>query len=79
MYFDDPNDNKLVTDYYNNTQHEYFRDHRHDQSILSVVRKILGSEVIPNDETYFKPFGNEESWKYPFWATRCDRKRKIEI
>ena len=33
------NDNKLVTDYYNNTQHEYFRDHRHDQSILSVVRK----------------------------------------
>lgn len=69
-------DNNIITDYYNKIQHEYFRDHRHDQSILSVVRKIYGSEVIPNDETYFIPFGNVESWKYPFWATRCDRKRK---
>lgn len=59
----------LITDYYNKNQEDYFKDARHDQSILSVIRKMYDTVVI-NDETYFTPFGNSESLKYPFWATR---------
>ena len=62
-------DHLLVTDHYNNTQKSYFIDNRHDQSILSLVRKKRGSIILP-DETWFIPFGNKESLTYPFWATR---------
>ena len=62
-------DHLLVTDHYNKIQESYFIDNRHDQSILSLVRKKHGS-IILNDETYFTSFGNKESLKYPFWATR---------
>lgn len=63
-------DHLLVTDHYNKIeQHSEFIDNRHDQSILSVIRKKYGS-IILTDETWFKPFGNNESIKYPFWATR---------
>jgi len=65
----------LITDYYTyNNQEEYFKDNRHDQSLLSVIRKIEGS-IILQDETYFG--SNIESYindpyalQYPFWATR---------
>ena len=64
---DDP---LLFTDYYNRTnQHLDFKDNRHDQSVLSLIRKIHGSVVI-DDETWMQPFGKGESLKYPFWATR---------
>jgi len=60
----------LFTDHYNReNQESCFTDNRHDQSVLSIVRKIHGSIVL-GDETWFVPFGNEESLKYPFWATR---------
>ena len=61
----------LITDYYNKNQPKEFIDNRHDQSILSIIRKIHGS-IILNDETWFghNLFGNQESLKYPFWATR---------
>jgi hypothetical protein len=60
----------LITDEYNKiAQGAYFTDNRHDQSILSIVRKIHGSIVI-EDETYFVPFETETSLRYPFWATR---------
>lgn len=63
-------DHLLVTDHYNKMEQcSEFIDNRHDQSILSLVRKKHGSiELI--DETYFQPFGNKESIQYPFWATR---------
>lgn len=63
-------DKHLITDKYNSCQDIYFKDNRHDQSILSIASKQLGSVVIGKDETYFDPFGNNESIKYPFWATR---------
>ena len=65
-------DNSLLfTDYYNNiNQCSEFRDNRHDQSILSIIRKIHGSVVIDGDETWMPPFGTGVSLKYPFWATR---------
>ena len=46
----------------------YFRDNRHDQSVFSVIRK-MNNTIVLKDETYFN-FGNAESLKYPFWATR---------
>lgn len=62
-------DPKLITDHYNkNNQNKEFKDNRHDQSILSVVRNMYGSCII-NDETY-----TEGDWKklnhIPFLAKR---------
>lgn len=63
-------DHLLVTDHYNKMgQCSGFIDNRHDQSILSLVRKKHGS-IILTDETWITPFGSKESLKYPFWATR---------
>lgn len=43
--------------------------HRHDQSILSILNKQHKSHII-KDETFFEIFGNKESLRVPFWATR---------
>jgi hypothetical protein len=59
----------LFTDHYNKNQPSGFIDNRHEQSIFSVIRK-MNNPLLLNDETYFTPFGNNESLKYPFWATR---------
>jgi hypothetical protein len=59
----------LFTDHYNINQASYFKDNRHDQSIFSVIRK-MHNIILLNDETWFVPFGNDESLKYPFWAIR---------
>ena len=68
-------DRNLFTDYYNDKgQENYFKDNRHEQSVSSVLRKIIGSEVIPKDETFHpQPFGCEESLKYPIWAIRSKK------
>ena len=68
-------DRNLFTDYYNNkNQKKYFKDNRHEQSVSSVLRKIMGSEVIPKDETWHpQPFGCQQSLKYPIWAMRSKR------
>ena len=60
----------LVTDagYQPAKQCDAFRENRHDQSILSLVRKKYGSVVYP-DETYCDP-GPPFQDKFPFWATR---------
>lgn len=59
----------LLTDYYNRNQNSGFIDNRHEQSIFSVIRKMY-NPLLLSDETWFTPFGNKESLKYPFWATR---------
>lgn len=51
-----------------NAQHSEFIDHRHDQSIFSVLRKTYQSEIIP-DETYFLDFVRDGQ-PYPIWAAR---------
>ena len=71
---DDP---LLITDSYNKrNQYKCFIDHRHDQSISSVVQK-LSNTIVLKDESYFLKkdekkikFGSEVTLKYPFWATR---------
>lgn len=47
---------------------ELFIEHRHDQSIFSLLRKKYGTEIIP-DETFFSNF-KSEGIIYPIWATR---------
>ena len=64
----------IITDFYNNdiSNNNDFITNRHDQSIISLAIKEFGEniKVIPKDETWFVPFGNNESLKYPFWATK---------
>ena len=45
-----------------------FKDHRHDQSIFSILRKKYGCIILP-DETYFFNW-EEDGKKYPIWAKR---------
>jgi hypothetical protein len=77
-------DQRLTTDYYNKIgQADFFVENRHDQSILSLLRKKYGSVMLDRDETFFffSTKENEnipqsqyknviEKYKYPFWATR---------
>lgn len=46
-----------------------FIEHRHDQSIFSLLRKRSGCIVIP-DETCFPVPPSEWNKEYPIWATR---------
>jgi hypothetical protein len=57
----------LFTDVYN----ESVVHHRHDQSVMSILYRIMGGNLILTEETYFKDgFNSEESKKYPIWSTR---------
>jgi hypothetical protein len=47
---------------------EIFIEHRHDQSVFSLLAKKYGTEILP-DETYFNDF-NTDGMNYPIWATR---------
>ncbi|KIO78009.1 hypothetical protein TH53_06160 [Pedobacter lusitanus] len=49
-------------------QHPSFIDHRHDQSIFSIIRKTRGALILP-DETYFQNFV-KDGGSCPFWAAR---------
>ena len=60
----------LFTDHYIKNQESFFIENRHDQSILSMIRKIHDSIVIERDETYFRNFRSKHAEKFPFWATR---------
>ena len=57
----------LFSDIYNDGSRmidPFFVDGRHEQSIMSVVRKLIGSIVL-KDETWPPPLP-----QFPFWATR---------
>jgi hypothetical protein len=61
----------LVTDMFNEKQtHDGFQENRHEQSITSILRKQMNTLIINRDESWKPPFGQGESLKYPFWATR---------
>jgi hypothetical protein len=68
-------DKKLITfEYDNYEQISTYQENRNDQSILSVLSKIYGTEKI-NDETYFKDCPKLQH-DFPFLAVR---KRKYTI
>ena len=59
----------LINDSIYIQEHPEFKDHRHDQSIYSVLSKTLGTVKIL-DETFFHPDWQTKGIKYPIWATR---------
>ena len=59
----------LINDQHSIREHKMFIDHRHDQSIFSILVKQMGSIKIL-DETYFEHEWTTKGKKYPFWATR---------
>ena len=64
-------DDKLFTNEYGcvdnkKSQHAGFKDTRHDQSIMSVIRKIHGSIILSDETLCHLP----ESKKWPIWAKR---------
>jgi len=67
-------DMNLFTDKYTNTYNNTNENHRHDQSIMSLLYKYMEGNLIIDDETWFGGnqgnFNTTFSHKYPFWATR---------
>ena len=49
-----------------------FKEHRHDQSVFSLLRKKYGSFII-KDETYFHNWNPNIIKKYPILATRKNK------
>jgi hypothetical protein len=58
----------LFTDEKRKQQHPGFIDHRHDQSIFSVIRKTYGANIISN-ETFFQDY-ERDGQRFPIWATQ---------
>ena len=64
------NDHFYITDVPSQEpNHEEFKEHRHDQSIFSLMSKKYKFCSIP-DETYWAPAWNVAGKDYPIWATR---------
>lgn len=62
--------NKLLLDSLDSTgELEFFRAHRHDQSLMSLSAKKHGGQAIL-DETWFQDGWVGEATNYPIWATR---------
>ena len=64
------NNYHYVSDNISNLYNDHrFLEHRHDQSIFSLIAKKNNFFVIP-DETYWNPDWNVSGKNYPIWATR---------
>lgn len=62
----------IITDVYNKYQTTDFIDNRHDQSVLSVMRKKWNNSVYIDDETFWTKwnYDTEEAQKHPLMAVR---------
>lgn len=60
------------------TSYPEFREHRHDQSIFSVIRHIHGTEYIDN-EVYFGTIGwnSPKAMQHPLWAYQMPHRIKM--
>lgn len=47
-----------------------FKNHRHDQSILSCLTKVNGIPAIIGDETFHAPNWSKDGRDFPIWAPR---------
>lgn len=65
-------DNRLITNFYDDNQHQEFMEGRHDQSILSVMAKLENCIVINDESYYFSSDGiqNIEQFEYPILTVR---------
>ena len=69
-YYDLSQDYHLIDDSKSNiNNHPDFIDHRHDQSLFSLLRKKLGTILIP-DETWYPDFTDSKVLNFPILATR---------
>lgn len=59
----------LIDDTHIKNEYPEFKDHRHDQSIYSLLVKQNGA-IFLKDETYFRPNWHIDGANYPFWAAR---------
>jgi len=59
----------IINDLRCDLEHPEFIDHRHDQSIYSILAKKHGATLI-KDETFFYPNWKVDGANYPFWAIR---------
>ena len=50
--------------------HDMFKEHRHDQSVFSLLIKKYGNFCVVDDETYWSPNWNIDGKDYPIWAVR---------
>lgn len=50
--------------------HNMFKEHRHDQSVFSLLIKKYGHFCVVDDETYWSPNWNTVGKDYPIWAVR---------
>ena len=53
--------------------HRCFREHRHDQSISSLLRKVMGTEVTHLETQDYKGRFDDIKHTLPMWATRLRR------
>jgi hypothetical protein len=64
----------LIDDTLTKHEHPEFKDHRHDQSVFSLlIKKYLKQDIKPvviQDETYYWPHWQIDGIDYPIWATR---------
>ena len=62
----------IITDVYNKYQTTDFIDNRHDQSVLSVMRKKMKNSIYIDDETFWTKWNYEtdEAQKHPLMAVR---------
>lgn len=69
MIYENPN---IISDLYTSPN----ENHRHDQSVMSILYKHMNGDLIIEDETWFSgtggygAFGGSKSKEYPIWATR---------
>jgi hypothetical protein len=61
-------DSLLVTDHYSENQIPGFLENRHDQSIMSIITKLIGGVILQN-ETFFEK-GSEVQKDYPILSVR---------
>lgn len=67
----------LLDEPYSDTSYPEFREHRHDQSIFSIIRKLHGTEYIDN-EVYFGSVGwnSKTANESPIWQYQLTHKVK---
>ena len=70
-WYDIVSNHQLINDELLNNEYKVFIDHRHDQSIFSMLIKKYGAVKIP-DETFFHP-NWENGRDFPIWATRIKK------
>ena len=76
QWYDTCSIHNLIDDTLTDDEHPEFQDHRHDQSVFSLLLKKhltpssnIKPVIIP-DETYYWPDWHKDGIDYPIWATR---------